>query len=256
MAILPGLQWTTSTPVIAGEPIVEVDMRRAGMTIIERDKLLPESLITKLRAMPKRDSAVAIGKLSRHPDYDGLSRLITEGIRDSVENMLRTNEITADSIVSVKRDAVFIRGRTPRFLSFTDGTRFAVKNSYSGFAKLGTVEVYASIRKRTVDLKGISDELAPLHREFIVEFALDVLGLIAASKHVEAAETIQQFRLDYVKRLLPGGFYREFNGRSAFAVRSGNTVFQFDGTDPMDVNVLEIGYNHKFVIGALAAAIA
>jgi HlyD family secretion protein len=182
--------------------------------------------------------------------------LVTAGIRKRVDAMLQQNDVGADRILSVKRDAVFVTGPAPGRLILQDGTRFKIKGSYTSFASLGGVEVYAVPRRGIADLKGIPDERRELHAKFITRMVLDVLGMIERNNLVEAADTLQQFRRDYAARLLPLGFYREFNSTSAYAVRAGDNVFHLDGESDVDRSAIEIAYNLKNVVVPLARAIA
>jgi hypothetical protein len=255
MAIIPGLNWTAPHDVFLGQ-ITEVDMSSAGLTVIRQEGLLPAKVLARVEALPKSQQSVAVGKLSRLPEFKGLAGCVTEGIRKRVDAMLQQNDVGADRILSVKRDAVFVTGPAPGRLILQDGTRFKIKGSYTSFASLGGVEVYAVPRRGIADLKGIPDERRELHAKFITRMVLDVLGMIERNNLVEAADTLQQFRRDYAARLLPLGFYREFNSTSAYAVRAGDNVFHLDGESDVDRSAIEIAYNLKNVVVPLARAIA
>ena len=256
MTLLPGLQWTASVDVLVGHQIVEVDMRSAGLTVIRAEGLVPPDLLARLEAMPKGASAVAIGKLNRVPEYKGISDRITQGIRTRMEALLRVNGVESDRILSVKRDAVFLLGTPPPRLALDDGTQFSIKNAYSAFAKLGTVEVYANLRRGTADLKGIPTEKEVLHRNHTLRLVLDFLDMLAKGKTVEAADTLRQYREDYVTRRLPLGFYREFNASSSYAVRMGRSVYHILEGDDVRVEGIEIAHNLRTVIIPLARSIA
>ena len=253
---LPGLNYTADVDVFLGQ-ITEIDMASAGMTVIRQEKLLPASIIARIERLPKGDQSVAVGKISRIPAFQGLANKVTNGIRRRVEEMLGMNGIGQDRILSVKRDAVFVTGPAPSSLVLRDGTRFKAKNSYTSFCRLGPVEVYAVPRRGIADLKGIPDESRGLHRDFMTRMILDVLLLIEKDQRVEAAHTLQIFKRDYCAKLLPIGFYREFNSASAYAVSAGGRVFQISGsTGPFDKADLEIAYNIRNVIVPLARGVA
>lgn len=256
MAILPGLQWTCDADALVGVQINEIDMVSAGMTVIKLERLLTPSQIKKLEALPKGLVSVVIGKMSRKQEFRGLSDKITQGIRRRVEAMLEYNGITEDRIVSVKRDAVFVTGPTPSGMVLPDGTRFKLKASYTCFAKFGNVEVYCVPRRKTADLKGIAPENRDMHMPFIVRMIMDVLGMMERGDLVEAADTLRQFREDYVSRKLPMGFYREFNSGSSYTARVGRRLFQFDGEADLAPENIDISYNLLNVIVPLARAIA
>jgi hypothetical protein len=250
------MNYTAPVDVFVGQ-ITEVDMVSAGMTVIRSEGLLPRAVLAEVEALPKHQQSVAIGKLSRTPELKALSGKITDGIRRRVENMLQINSIGDDRILSVKRDAVFVTGPPPARLVLSDGTKFKLKNGYTAFAKLGTVEVYGVPRRGTVDLKGVPEEKRHLHRQFVTRMVLDVLGLIERADRVEAAATLQQFLSEYSALRLPAGFYREFNSASAFARHAGRSLYLIDsdGTD-IDKSEIDITHNIRNVVIPLARSIA
>ena len=252
---IPGLNWTAPHDVFLGQ-ITEVDMSAAGLTVIRQEGLLPGPVLARVEALPKSQQSVAVGKLSRLPEYKGLASRVTDGIRRRVDDMLAANEVGPDRILSVKRDAVFVTGPPPARLVLRDGTRFRVKASYTSFAHLGSVEVYAVPKRGMADLKGIPEERRAAHAAFTTRMVLDVLALLERGNLVEAAATLQQFRADYAARLLPLGFYREFNSTSSFALRAGDSVFHLDGEADVERGSIEIAYNLRNVIVPLARAIA
>ena len=251
---LPGLSFTADVDVFVGQ-ITEVDMASAGMTVIRLEGLVPPDVLARLEAIPKSEQSVAVGHLSKLPNFSGLSGRVTEGIRRRVEAMLEANGIGAERILSVKRDAVFVTGPPPGHLVLKDGTRFRAKHSYTSYARLGKVECYAIPRRGMADLKGIPSERRSLHENYTTRFVLDILGMMERGDVRAAAETIQLFRREYAARLLPLGFYREFNSESAFAVRGGSKLFLVNGLD-VDRAEVELSFNLKNVIIPLARALA
>jgi hypothetical protein len=252
---LPGMQFTADVDIFLGQ-ITEVDMADAGMTVIRSERLLPADLIRRIEALPKLQRSIAVGKIARIPAFKGLANKVTDGIRRRVEEMLAMNNVGTERILSVKRDAVFVTGPPPSSLVLRDGTKFRSKGSYTSFAKLGGIEVYAVPKRGMADLKGIPPEKRQSHQQFTTRMILDVLSLLERGSRTEAAHTVQLFRRDYASRKLPLGFYREFNSASSYAVSAGGRVFQLEGEDGIAVDALEIAYNLRNVIIPLVRGIA
>jgi len=254
------MNWTADFDALAGVNISEVDMRDAGMTVIRSEGLLPQAEIDFLERLPKAERSIAVGRLSGERSRAGgrsLSEEITRGIRLRVESMLEANEIGTDSLLSVKRDAVFVMGRPPTRLVLEDGTVFRVKGTYTAYARLGRVELYCVPRWKRWDAKGISEEKRGLHGDFTVQLAMDFLGLWQGGDPREAAATLQQFRGDYVARRLPIGFYREFNSESSFCLQAGRSRFLSDSLgEGFPKESLDVAYNLRNVIIPLARALA
>ena len=256
MSILPGLNWTAAHDVFIGQ-ITEIDMASAGLSVIKSERLLPANFIARLESLPKDERSIAIGKLSLKKEFKDVAMKITDGIRYRMGAVLDLNGIGLDRLLSVKRDAVFVTGPAPSKLRLPDGTMFAIKSSFSSFAKLGTVEVYAAPRRKIVELKGIGKEKRHLHDEYCTRFISDVLLLIERNNLRDAAATIQLFRRNYVERMLPEGFYREFNAQSTFVQRFGSMFVSSDTVGSgIDFRNLEIAYNIRNVITPLARFLA
>ena len=261
MTKLPGLQWTADLDALAGVQITEVDMADAGMTVVREERLLDAATVARLEALPKAERAVAVGRLSRDRAAAGrgasVSERITDGIRRRVEEMLELNEVPADRILSVKRDAVFVLGPPPGRLTLPGGAHFRLKSSYTAFALLGRIELYGVPRRGSCDLKGVPAEKRALHLPYCPQVVLDVLGMVERGDRDGAAGTLRQFREDYVGRRLPAGFYRELNADSAFCVAAGGARFLVAGTgEDIPRTELEIGHNLRNVIVPLARFIA
>lgn len=255
MAILPGLQFTIAVDVFNGQ-ITEIDMVAAGMTVIRNDALVSPAVLARLERLPKLEQSVAVGKLSRLPGFKDLAGRVTEGIRARLEYVLEINGVTTDRIVSVKRDAVFVSGPPPARMVLSDGTRFKVKGSYTSFARLGQVEVYAVPRRGLAVIKGIPQEKRHLHDDFTTRMVLDVLFMMERDDMKAAAGTLQRFRREYVSRKLPLGFYRSFDSSSGYVMRCGTQSYLFDGESDVDRDDIEIVHNLRSVVIPLARSIA
>jgi hypothetical protein len=263
-ARLPGLVWTADLDGFLGI-ITEIDLADAGMTVAEKEGLLPPETIVALWALPKKDRSAAIGRLSRdlsvgRKGTPTLADKITEGIRKRLEAFLEVNEVGLDRLLSVKRDAVFVTGPPPGTLSLPDGSRFVVKSSWTAFTRLGEareVELYCVPRRKLWTIKGISEEKRPLHGPFIVRVILEVLRLAEMGEYVEAAATLQQFRADYVSLRLPLGYFREFNAGSAFRLRRDTMQFLLAELDAnFTLRDLDVMHNLRAVVAPLARALA
>ena len=242
-------QWTTKQPVITKVTIIEADIKDAGMSIIRRDKLLPQSLINQLEKLPKHDRSVQVGKLSRTEEYRGLSKTITVGLKQSMLEFCNANEIPDHDIISVKRDAVFIKNIKPRILVFdNDLVEFKLKNIYTDFMVFNGIEMYFNYSKRTVDIKGIADLEKSLHQDYLIKLIFDILELVRLNKYSLILDTLVQFRMDYVTKDLPLGFYRELNSTSGFPLELGKNKYVFKSVTEDKFEYINIQYNLVNVI--------
>jgi hypothetical protein len=105
---------------IRRQPIYEMDMKDAGMSVIRSFKLLPPKIISKLEALPKRQRAIKVGLL-RKKDL-AFSKEFHGGMRLVVDEFIRTNEIAESRVICIKNDAVFITGERVHETQFYDCT--------------------------------------------------------------------------------------------------------------------------------------
>ena len=255
MTVVPGLNWTAPVDQFIGQ-ITELDMVSAGLSVIKAEKLLPASVIKRLEALPKSKQSIAVGKLSRLPAFKTLANSVTAAIQRHVNEFLTINGVTEDRILSVKRDAVFITGPTPGRLTLPDGVKFKAKNSYTSFIKLGNIEIYAVPKREIIHVKGIPDSKLPNHKDYCCTLILDIMSLIEKGNTRIAAETLLQFRKDYIDRKLPIGFYRQFSSVSLYAIVYDKKIYQMEIGNEVSLDEIDILYNLRNVIIPLAQLMA
>lgn len=249
-------KWTRKETMICNQTIFEVDMARAGLSVIKQEKLLPLATIHQLEALSKHEASVQIGKISRLKEYRGLAKEITTQIKDRVRMLCDLNRIPDTDIISVKRDAVFVSGVKPRLLSLPNGTEFKIKNVYSDFMNFNGVEVYFNFGRKTFDIKGMSDTATALHSEFLVEFFFFVLDLMRKGRQLDTIDTLCQFKIDYLQRNLDIGFYREFNSGSGYAIPSMYKTYIVNSLSQKDFDERAvINYNFEHIILPLFQAV-
>ena len=247
MSILERDSWTTKVDFIIND-IYEYDMRRGGLSIIKEKQLLPEDQIRKLESMDKHDSNVEIGKMERS------NKQLREGKKAGFKEYRllfgELNELTDDHIISVKKDAIFCT----KYCNETKiGTHieFREKNQYHAFLRLpGNKELYWNSYTGDIDVKGITDDLVPLHRDYLLKSISMVIRKLSSYDVSGATNTLVRLMNDYKFRRLPAGYYREFNTDSKFRQVIADRELLID-TDDMSgyyLQTLKIEYNYLNVL--------
>ena len=233
--------WTDKTADFVISDIVEYDMRRAGLSIIKEDKLLPPEVIHRLETLEKKKSDREIGLMER------TNTVLKEGKKAGFKKYRQLfgeeNGLTDDDILSVKKDAIFVK-KFCYNTHFGDYIEFAEKNAYQAFLLLGKLEIYWS--ESTIDVKGINDELLILHKDCISKVIWKFIGYLTRYDYDGARRYIVKVMDDYKKRLLPVGYYREFNQYSKFICYLDGESEPSSLTDVGDLMIpnLIIGYNY------------
>lgn len=234
--------------------IVEWDIRRAGLSLIQDRKLLPQEKIEDLLSMKKREADIKIGKM-QIGDRD-FSKDLEQAFTDIMNRFMNENDIdpTYDTI-SIKKDACFVINKRITKDSFGEYIRFIPKNVYHAYLRIKNIEFYFG-KDGSVDIKGLCgdkdklSQIMTLHENGILNLLLNLVHIAETTNMSQ--KKINQFLHSFVemykKRELEFDYYREFNIDSQFR-------YQFLGgemmTDNVDENMFEkvnIEWNYKNII--------
>ena len=230
----------TNIPFIHHELIEEWDIRSANTSLMKYYNLANPKIISKFEKMDKRDREINVGLLiKKNREF---AAALEKSFTDIIEEFLTVNMLNPETdIVSIKKDAVFVKNKNIRHSEFGDGSvRFIKKNSYSGCLLIPRYEFYYS--KDNIDVKGLSDDVLQLHSDGTLAFISTMMQ--ESNNWTELNQFMKEYSLAYKHKQLPFNAYREFTSASKFRVNLfGNEVLM----DEIDEDMLEdtdIGYNY------------
>ena len=247
------IMWTNKvSPFIHGETIEEWDIKMANISLLVWKKLIKPDKAAKLAKLDKHDREVYVGKLmQKDPKIrDGLEQAFTE----IVELFLKANKLDRETdVVSIKKDAIFVRNRTIKHPEF-DNVKFRVKGNYKGFLCIPGYEFYY-VPGKYPDVKGISDSALHKHKDGVLEFINSVFEEAHDQKELELF--MKEYSEAYKEKKLPFDAYREFTSQSTFRVVMFGNEIDMDDIDEDLLDNLDISYNYtkiylevlKLVIG-------
>ena len=225
-----------------GRRICEYDIKSAGFNIIRHFKFLPESEIEFLASLPKHERHVAIGKLQQgNPE---LTKKMKLGFMACRKKLFQENNIQDEDVLSIKKDAIFIIDRRLEHTDF-DTIQFVEKNVYDSYIYLNKIEFY--MNDDECDCKGIKDELAALHRKYMLDIFREFGQLVRFSTPRKQIDFMTEVAEAYRTYQLNINYYRELNKRSLFRPKEEINVlsypmgYNFYGGDPHE---LDISYNY------------
>lgn len=227
-------------PFIHNNEIIEWDIKSANTSLMSYYHLQPEDIITKLASMAKSQREVAVGKLMRKDKE--FAKALEESFNKIISEFLEANDLTWDDIVSIKKDAVFVKNHGIKKHDF-GAVHFIPKNQYKHVLILPRYEIYISDQK--TDVKGIPDEKVPLHEDgmlFFIKTALD-----SADDFISMQKFFKEYVSAYKKRELDFDAYREFNSDSLFRI-GGEFPMMSESMIEEDMEFLDIGFNYVNVI--------
>lgn len=189
--------------------IVEWDIRSAGLSALKYNKALPQKYLDALESMPKWERTVTEGKLQRK--YKNLSKLIIDTLAFAREQFVIENNIPADSILTIKKDALFLINYTPTKNIIAENFNFRRKNTYTSYINLNKKEFYYSSLDNNLEVKGLDSAVVEKQQDFILK---DIRGFLRSGEKVSTEmifRILKSYREKYLSRSLPIETYRELN---------------------------------------------
>lgn len=228
--------------------IFEYDIAKANISILLQYGYISPDDFNMYSQMNKLQRQIAIGRLQQKPIY---SAAISRGFEEARKNLIVSNSIKEEDIVSIKKDAVYTLNR----LNVTDfgNIHFTLRNTYSMFLNCMGLEIYFYWDERTdeynIEIKGISDDKLFLHEMFITIIG-DVLREVQKGNIKSAMQMMTSIREKYDSNQLPIECYREFNVSSVYRICGmGYGVSMLSQSDIDSINeYIDRSYNKLFLL--------
>lgn len=232
---------------LVNSEIIEWDIKSANTSIIKEYELLSLKKVEKIEGMKKQDRVVAIGKEMRKDK--SFAKSLEDKFNEVAKLFIENNKLDKDfDIVSIKRDAIFVVNRQITNSVIGNSIKFIPKNTYQAYLYLKPYEFYINDTK--IDIKGLNDELIPLHENGIIEFIRDVITICAQTnmdKH-KLNLYLSEFVDAYKKKELPFDYYREFANDSKYRYNMLGNMVLMDNINEYHLDNLDISYNYKTIV--------
>lgn len=231
--------------------IIEYDMKRAGLNIIRKYKLLPDKKINKLLDLNNKTNAanpnygkrmvdIEIGKLQI--DNEKLREGLKAGFIESRNLFLTRNNLDETNVLAIKKDAIFVLKQVD-FTKIDEYINFRPKNTYTGYLMINRIEMY--YHDGELDIKGLGEVDEELHRDSMIKFFIKFFKKSETSSKEEVLKFLRIF-LDRYKRLeLKPEFYIPFRSGGMYTYKDGITTAVDYRNDKKEY---DITYNYKIII--------
>ena len=243
-SILKRSNWTTPVDFMISD-IIEYDMKRAGLSIIKENHLLPDDEIIRLEKKEKRVADTEIGKLNYK--IKGFSRTLEDYKTQYRLEFGKLNDLSDEDIISVKSDAIFTR-KYCEHTQITEHIVFRQKHQYHAMLKLLNIELYWNEDTGEIDVKGIRDSEVEPHKEFLLKDISTIIHHMVSYDNENAIKKLVTLMDDYKFRRLPVGYYREFNTTSKYVMYIDDKIAEVNEVGPSYIDNLVINYNYKNVL--------
>lgn len=249
--------YITDKQIIIGSNIIEYDIKQANINILRAYNDINDFEYYNLMKADKQSREILIGRkiqIEKKMNPDEISPIaehIREGIKIAKDNLLVSNNIDSNEVVRIANDAVYVERQFPLqntvFDIFNRGCdiSFIDKGHFSSFIKLGRVSVFLRIESDetlVVDVKGINDELIPLHQPFL-GFICNILFYLERTDITTTLSIYNEFYKEYINRELPIEFYREFNSDSDIRIDSHHRFYGSRFLEEKYKSLVDINYN-------------
>ena len=217
--------------------IVEWDIHAAGFSALKFRKLLPEKTLEEWSKLDKHTRTVREGLLQKErPD---IAKAILDTLADARQAFIYANNISSESILSIKKDALFLINQKPK-VSVIKEFEFRPKGEYTSYLYINGKEFYYSSKTDSLDIKGLSEESKELQKDYLLKDIAKILRTTERVGRNQIFETLKQYRSKYLNRQLSADTYRSLDEEGLF--RIGNYTFK-NISDDM-VEYLDISQNY------------
>lgn len=238
-------------PYVVNKFIYEYDLSKANISSLRQQNIIDDELYQKLYSADRMYRQVYVGNMIR--DDKEIGKLIKKGIIEAKKQFFDINNIEDWEILSIKNDAIFVIGRQMNG-SISQFYNFRLANTYTIFMQLVDLELYYYDRfgpdgqlDINIDIKGINDDLLPLHENGIMQIIVDTCIDIQRNTARESISKLSKLYMDYINRRLPLEYYREFDYNSKYTVVSKFSVFKFDYITKDHLPYIDINRNLSII---------
>ena len=227
-------------PFIYNNEIIEWDIKSANTSLMSYYNLQPDKVIQKLASMTKSQREISVGKLMKKDKE--FAKKLEESFNKIIQEVMDANQLSWDDIVSIKKDAVFVKNHKINHIEF-GAVHFIPKHQYKHVLLLPKYEIYIS--DSVTDVKGIPDEKLSLHEDGMLDFIRTTME--TASEFLKLQSFFKEYVTAYKNKELEFDAYREFNSDSLFRI-GGEFPMLSDSMIEDDIDVLDISYNYMNVV--------
>ena len=243
--LLRGPNYNSEYNLIINCLMYEYDLSKANINALYSRGVISKELYDTLYTSDKFIREKHIGLMIR--ENNNIYKEIQAGIIDAKKQLLISNNIDKENVISIKNDAVFttVKCNYTKF-GLMD---FKLKNTYTLFIKINKYEFWYYYNPITgeekLDVKGINDSKLDIHRNYFLDFLLELFNRLQQHGVIEAINLLHAFSIAYINRQLEIGYYRKFNSDSKYDVIVQNTIWSTISAD--NLSIIDIRYNYEIL---------
>lgn len=200
--------------------IVEYDMKAMSVSISEKYQLIDQSIIDKLKRMPKDQRTKAVGLMQR--DSKEYSERLIQCELETRRKFLEMNNLTESDVICLHSDACIFNSRK-KIINNIEGVEFKHANTWSSYMRFKGIEMFYD--GEVLEYKGVAKELLNQHSMGIHRYLCEVFNKLE-NYDQSIIDYITKFQKNYLQDKLPDYYYLAF-GRLGDYKMSNLELFAF-----------------------------
>lgn len=200
--------------------IVEYDMKAMSVSISEKYQLIDQSIIDKLKRMPKDQRTKAVGLMQR--DNKEYSERLIQCELETRRKFLEMNNLTESDVICLHSDACIFNSRK-KIINNIEGVEFKHANTWSSYMRFKGIEMFYD--GEVLEYKGVAKELLNQHSMGIHRYLCEVFNKLE-NYDQSIIDYITKFQKNYLQDKLPDYYYLAF-GRLGDYKMSNLELFAF-----------------------------
>lgn len=242
--------FTIKLEYIINSNIYEYDIGFAGYNLAKYYGLLDKKTLEYLASINKSDAHIQIGRIQR--DNESFAKDLSNAFRDMRRIFFIENNIDENSVVSIRKDAIFLINKQCTETTFKN-IEFVLKNRFTSFHTFGKYEFYYRNRGNILAVKGISDDKLIDHNRYMLSFLKDIFNLLETSDNQRIVDKIKRFASLYKQGELDYRYYRKLSSTSMYdlSYKDADSA-SFESVEPLkgfniNKNFNYINYIHRLI---------
>lgn len=188
--------------------IREYDMKNAGLSILKHNELISLKEYNKLmNNYEKHERDVIVGKFLG--ENTEISNELMKGFIEARKEFFELNEIENSDVLSIKKDAIFLINKIPKYQQINDDYLFRNKNEYTSYINLKGKEFYYSVMNDKLDIKGFSKDIINNQKDYLFKFVKECLKIDSDNQSDNLFIKLLEFKNDFLERNLDNDYYRD-----------------------------------------------
>ena len=195
-------------------------MKAMSVSISEKYHLLDQSIIDKLKRMPKDQRTKAVGLMQR--DSKEYSERLIQCELETRRKFLEMNNLTESDVICLHSDACIFNSRK-KIINNIEGVEFKHANTWSSYMRFKGIEMFYD--GEVLEYKGVAKELLNQHSMGIHRYLCEVFNKLE-NYDPSIVDYITKFQKNYLQDKLPDYYYIAF-GRLGDYKMSNLELFAF-----------------------------